>query len=86
MKGDRETLDAISAVALAIIELLCSGASAMDVVVCACMAATMGMEPAEAAKKAAEAADVIIALPAPYLKKATQMASDIMKGLDFGEV
>lgn len=83
LKGDRETLDAISAVALAIIELLCSGACAMDVVVCACMAAAMGMDPQEAAEKAVEAANVILALPAPALKKATRLASDIMQGLDF---
>jgi hypothetical protein len=83
LKGDRETLEAISAVALAIIELLCSGASSMDVVVCACMAAAMGMDPQEAAREAVEAADVLIALPAPYLKKATVAAWDIMKGLDF---
>jgi hypothetical protein len=83
LKGDRETLDAISAVALAIIELLCSGACSMDVVVCACMAAAMGMDPEEAAEKALAVANVIIALPAPSLKKATQLASDIMEGLDF---
>ncbi len=83
LKGDRETLDAISAVALAIIELLCSGACSMDVVVCACMAAAMGMDSEEAAEKALAVANVIIALPAPSLKKATQLASDIMEGLDF---
>jgi len=83
LKGDRETLDAISAVALAIIELLCSGACSMDVVVCACMATAMGIDPEEAAEKALAVANVIIALPAPSLKKATQLASDIMEGLDF---
>ncbi len=83
LKGDKETLDAISAVALAIIELLCSGACSMDVVVCACMAAAMGMDPEEAAEKALVVANVIIALPAPSLKKATQLTSDIMEGLNF---
>tara|TARA_B100002003_G_scaffold248847_1_gene283596 strand:- start:4010 stop:5785 length:1776 start_codon:yes stop_codon:yes gene_type:complete len=83
LKSDKETLDAISAVALAIIELLCSGACSMDVVVCACMAAAMGMDSEAAAEKALAVANVIIALPAPSLKKATQLASDIMEGLDF---
>ncbi len=83
LKSDRETLDAISAVALAIIELLCSGACSMDVVVCACMAAAMGMDSEEAAEKALAVANVIVALPAPSLKKATQLTSDIMEGLDF---
>jgi hypothetical protein len=83
MNEDRDTIDAISAVSPAIIELLCSGASAMDVVVCACMAACFGMDPKEAAEKAAEAADVLLALPLPGLRKATELASEIMKGLDF---
>lgn len=83
MKGDRETIDAISAVSPAIIELLCSGACSMDVVVCACMASALGMDPAEAAEKSAETANVIMALPSPTLKNATKLASDIMKGLDF---
>ncbi len=83
MKGDQETIDAISAVAPAIIDLLCSGASSLDVVVCACMAAALGMDPKEAAERSAEAANVIMALPAPSLRKAAQMAADIMKGLDF---
>ncbi len=83
LKSDKETLDAISAVALAIIELLCSGACSMDVVVCTCMAAAMGMDSEAAAEKALVVANVIIALPAPSLKKATQLASDIMEGLDF---
>jgi hypothetical protein len=47
------------------------------------MAAATGMDPLEAAEKAVQAADVIMALPSPTLKKATQIASDIMKGLDF---
>jgi hypothetical protein len=83
LKEDTETLNAISAVAPAIIELLCAGACSLDVVVCACMAAATGMDPLEAAEKAVEAADVIMALPSPTLKQATQMASDIMEGLDF---
>jgi BarA-like signal transduction histidine kinase len=53
------------------------------VVVPACMASAMGMDPKEAAEKAAETANVIIAMPSVSLKKATQLASDIMKGLDF---
>lgn len=83
LKGDKETIDAISAVSPAIIELLCSGACSMDVVVCACMASALGMDPAEAAEKSAETANVIMALPSPTLKNATKLASDIMKGLDF---
>jgi hypothetical protein len=83
MREDRETIDAISAVSPAIIELLCSGASAMDVVVCACMAAALGADPKEAAEKAAGAANVLLALPLPSLGKATELASEIMKGLDF---
>jgi hypothetical protein len=83
LQEDTETLNAISAVAPAIIELLCAGACSMDVVVCACMAAATGLEPQKAAEKAVEAANVIMALPSPTLKKATQMAYDIMEGLDF---
>lgn len=77
---DRETLDAISAVSAAIIELICSGACSMDTVVAACMATALGMDPKEAAEKAAGAATVILALPAPSLKKATQLTADIMAG------
>ncbi len=83
MNQDRETIDAISCVSPAIIDLLCAGACSMDVVVCACMAAAMGMDPREAAAKATETANVIMALPSPSLKKTTQLASDIMKKLDF---
>jgi hypothetical protein len=83
MQTDKETIDAISSVSPAIIELLCSGASALDTTVCACVAAAMGMDPKEAATEAADAANVMLALPAPGLRKAAQLASDIMKGLDF---
>lgn len=83
MKEDKETLGAISAVSLAIIELLCSGACSMNVVVTACMAVAMGMDPDEAADQAVEVANVILALPAPSMKKATALTADIMKELDF---
>jgi len=83
LSGDKQTMDAIAAVGMAVTELLNSGACSMDVVVCACVAAAMGMDPKEAAERASEAANVIISMPAPSLKKATQLASDIMKGLDF---
>jgi hypothetical protein len=83
LKGDMETMEALSAVGMAVTELLNSGACSMDVVVCACMAAAMGMGPEEAAEKASEAANVIISMPSLSLKKATQLASDIIKGLDF---
>ncbi len=83
LKCDQETLDAISAVSPAIVDLLCSGACSMDVVVCACVAAALGMAPDEAAEKAAEVANVIIALPAPSLKKATRMAHEIMMHQEF---
>jgi hypothetical protein len=63
--------------------LLCSGASSLDVAVCACMAASMGMDPKAAAEEAAAAANVLLALPAPTLRKAALLASDIMKTLDF---
>jgi hypothetical protein len=82
IKGDKEVLDAVSASAMAIIDLLCSGASSMDVVVCACMAAAMGMDHGEAVKKALEAADVIIAIPpSKGLRDAVELASDIVKKL-----
>ncbi len=83
MQTDQETIDAISAVSPAIIDLLCSGASSLDVAVCACMAAAMGLDPKAAADEAAAAANVLLALPAPTLRKATQLASDIMRALDF---
>lgn len=83
LKGDRETVDALAAVGMAVTELLNSGACSVDVVVPACMAASMGMDPKEAAENASETANVIISMPSPGLKKATQLASDIMKGLDF---
>jgi hypothetical protein len=83
MKTDKETIDAISAISPAIIDLLCSGASSLDTTVCACVAAAMGMDPKEAAKEAAAAANVMLALPAPSIRKAAQLAADIMKGLNF---
>lgn len=82
LNGDKETMDALAAVGMAVTELLNSGACSMDVVVPACMAAAMGTDPKEAAETAAETANVIIAMPSVSLKKATQLASDIMKGLD----
>lgn len=82
MSGDKETMDALAAVGMAVTELLNSGACSMDVVVPACMASALGMDPKEAAEKAAETANVIIAMPSVSLKKATQLASDIMKELD----
>jgi len=83
LKGDKKTMDALAAVGMAVTELLNSGACSMDVVVCACMAAAMGMDPKEAAETAAEVANVIVSMPSQGLKKATQLTSDIMKGLDF---
>ena len=84
LKGDKETLNVISTVTLAIMELLTIGACSMDVVICACMAATRGMNPEEAVKKATEAGNVYIAIPpTDGLLQSVQMASDIMRGLDF---
>ena len=50
-KGDKEIMDAIAAVSMAITELLNAGACSMDAVVCACMAAAMGTDPKEAAER-----------------------------------
>ncbi len=83
LKGDKKTMEALAAVGMAITELLNSGACSMDVVVCACTAAAMGTDPVEAAETASDAADVIISMPSPAMKKATQLAADIVKGLDF---
>lgn len=83
LAGDKKTMDALAAVGMAITELLNSGACSMDVVVCACMASAMGMDPDEAAEQAAETANVIVSMPSPNMKKATRLASEIMKGLDF---
>jgi len=75
IKGDKEVLDAISATAMAIIDLLCAGACSMDVV-------AMGMDRDEAVRRALDAADVIIAIPpSSGLRDAVQLASDIMKKL-----
>jgi hypothetical protein len=83
MKGDKETLNAISSVSLAVIELLCGGACSMDVVVCACTAAAMGTEPSVVIKEALEAADVMIAIPPSVgIKKAVQLAADIVSGME----
>jgi len=84
MQKDRETLAAFSATAMAIIDMLCMGACSMDVVVCACMAAAMGMDPGEAAEKAVAAGDVYVAIPpSPGLREAAEAAANIMRGLDF---
>ncbi|VAX20867.1 hypothetical protein MNBD_NITROSPINAE04-300 [hydrothermal vent metagenome] len=83
MKKDREKLDAFSAAAPAIVDMMCLGACSMDVTVCACMAAAMGMDPEEAVKKAVEAGDVFVAIPAPSgLFKAVQLAADIAGEMD----
>jgi len=83
MEKDREKLDAFSAAAPAIVDMMCLGACSMDVVVCACMAAAMGMDPEEAVKKAVEAGDVFVAIPAPSgLFKAVQLAADIAGEMD----
>lgn len=83
LRGDEKMMEALAAVGMAVTELLNSGACSMDVVVCACTAAAMGINPVEAAETASDAADVIISMPSPAMKKATQLAADIMKGLDF---
>jgi len=78
MAKDKEKLDAFSAAAPAIVDMMCLGACSMDVVVCACMAAAMGMDPKEAADKAIKGGDVFVAIPAPRgLFKAVQLAADI---------
>jgi len=63
MSRDRETIDAISAAAMAIIDMLCLGACSMDVVVASCVAAAMGMDPDRAVKEAVEAGNIFIAIP-----------------------
>lgn len=83
LKGDQETMNALAAVGMAVTELLNAGACSMDIVVCTCMAAAMGMEPKEAAEKASEAGNVIISMPSASLRKAAELAAEIMKGLDF---
>ena len=83
MKKDKEKLDVFSAVAPAIIDMMCLGACSMDVVVCACMAAAMGMDPKKAADKAIKAGDVFVAIPAPSgLFEAVQLAADIAREMN----
>ncbi len=81
LSGDKETMSTIATVSMAVTELLNSGACSMDVAVCACMAAAMGMDPKEAAERSAEAANVIISMPWPGLKNAAQLAAEIVKEL-----
>jgi hypothetical protein len=84
LEKDKETLEAFSATAMAIIDIMCMGACTMDIVTLACMAAARGMDPDEAAEKAIKAGDVFIAIPpSPGLKNAVRSAADIVKALDF---
>lgn len=82
MSRDQATLDAFSATAMAIIDMLCLGAVAMDVVVCACMAAAMGMDPDTATGAAIKAGDVFVAIPpSPGIFEAARLAHEIAKEL-----
>lgn len=81
---DRETLEAFSATAMAVIEILCAGACSLEVVVPACVAAARGMDPDEAVAEAVEAGHVFVAIPpSPGLAGAVRSASEIAAGLDF---
>ncbi|MDH5476892.1 MAG: hypothetical protein OEY50_01040 [Nitrospinota bacterium] len=81
---DKETLEAISAAAMAIVDFMCLGACSMDVVTAACVAAARGMDPEEAYKKAVEAGNLFVAIPpSPALREAVYLAASISQGLDF---
>tara|TARA_B100000959_G_scaffold162816_1_gene170582 strand:- start:52822 stop:54591 length:1770 start_codon:yes stop_codon:yes gene_type:complete len=78
MSKNKEKLDAFSVAAPAIVDMMCLGACSMDIAVCACMAAAMGMDPEEAVSRAIEAGNVFVAIPPPSgLSEAVKLASDI---------
>ena len=82
MDKDKETLEAVSAAAMAIVDLMCLGACSMDVVSAACSAAARGMSPEEAFDKAVKAGDLFVAIPpSPGMKEAIRLAHDIAMGL-----
>ncbi len=83
MNRDRETIDAISATAMAIIDMMCLGACSMDVVTCACMAAARGMDPEEAVERAVKAGNVFVAIPpSTGFRESVRLAHDIGRGME----
>ncbi|MDH5510363.1 MAG: hypothetical protein OEZ32_08410 [Nitrospinota bacterium] len=84
MEKDKETLEAISAAAMAIIDFMCLGACSIDVVTAACVAAARGMDPDEAYRQAVEAGNLFVAIPpSPALLEVVRLAARISRGLDF---
>lgn len=83
MEADMENLPALQAVCLGVTDLINSGASNVDMLVCACMATALGMDPKEAAERVIDACRYRIAIPTDSLELGARMTAEIMKGLDF---
>jgi len=83
MEKDKDTLEALSAAAKAIIDFMCLGACSMDVVTAACVAAARGMDPDEAHRQTVEAGNLFVAIPpSPSLLEAVRLAARISRGLE----
>ncbi|MGB9885580.1 MAG: hypothetical protein ACPLPT_00710 [Moorellales bacterium] len=81
LNHDTEQLDIIQCFAAGAVDLLNAGAVAMDVVVPACVAAAMGMDPEQAVQQAAEGATISMSIPVPTFTESVTLAARIAKGL-----
>ncbi|MBC7341093.1 MAG: hypothetical protein H5U02_01335 [Clostridia bacterium] len=81
LNQDAETLDLVQCFAAGAVDLLNAGAVAMDVVVPACVAAAMGMNPEEAVQQASEGATISMSIPVPTITESATLASRIARGL-----
>jgi hypothetical protein len=82
MEADEENLPGMAAVCLGVTDLLNSGACSANMVICACVAVAMGMDPKEAADKVAEYSNFQLSIPAQSLYDAAEYTARIMKEMD----
>ena len=82
MEADKENLPGMAAVCLGVTDLLNSGACSANMVICACVAVALGMDPKEAADKVAEYSNFQLSIPAQSLYDAADYTARIMKEMD----
>lgn len=81
LNHDKEKLEIIECFAAGAVDLLNAGAVAMDVVVPACVAAAMGMDPDQAVQQAAEGATISMSIPVPTFAESVTLAAKIAREL-----
>ncbi|MEJ2716414.1 MAG: hypothetical protein P8182_04640 [Deltaproteobacteria bacterium] len=82
MEADEENLPGMAAVCLGVTDLLNSGACSANMVICACVAVAMGMDPKEAADKVAEYSNFQLSIPAQSLYDSAEYTARILKEME----